>query len=163
MYKLIKLSTEWREDAYISSQGIAENENEFKNTAYGLTKTEFLEWLRVQEAWSREQMLPAGYVGQTIYWFEHEGVIVGYGKIRHQLNDSSRECGGNIGYAIDNRNRGKGFGAIFLAMLIEKAKEKPVEEILLTVEKYNPASKKVIEKCGGKMIKENSERWFFTF
>ena len=38
-----------------------------------------------------------------------------------------------------------------------------IEEIMLTVDKYNYASKKVIEKNGGKLFDENEKKWYFKF
>lgn len=161
--RLVDLSIDDGIDIYEMLQRIGSCENEFKNTAHGLTYEEYKEWLKEQFDWSLGKNLPEGYVPQTIYWLYVNSVPVGIGKIRHKLNDSSRIVGGNIGYAIDPVYRGKGYATVLLEQLIQKAKEKKLNEILLTVEKYNPASKRVIEKNGGRCIAENEERWFFTF
>ena len=150
-------------ETYEMLQRIGENENEFKNTAHGLNDVEFKKWLVQQDDWSRGQNLPAGYVAQTIYWFYDNDQIVGLGKIRHRLNDNSRNVGGNIGYAIDPVFRSKGYATKFLALLVEQTRNMGIDEILLTVERYNPASKRVIEKAGGILIKETSDRWYFKF
>ena len=107
--------------------------------------------------------MPDGYVPQTIFWLYDDEQPVGVGKIRHALNDNSRKIGGNIGYAIDPMFRGKGYATHLLSLLVIKARAMNISELLLSVEKYNPASKRVIEKCGGKLIRENDERWFFEF
>ncbi len=158
-----QLSTNDGLEVYEMLQTICADENEFKNTAYGLSYDEFKRWLIEQDAWSRGMRLPDGYVSQVIYWLLVDGVPAGMGKIRLGLNEHSRTIGGNIGYAIATSYRGKGYATTFLAMLLDKADELGVSEKLLTVEKYNPASRKVIEKNGGILIKENEERWFFTF
>lgn len=150
-------------DIYEMLQRIGANENEFKNTANGLSQDEYKEWLYEQNEWAYGRSLPEGYVSQTIYWIYDGEKPVGVGKIRHGLNENSRRVGGNIGYAIDPLYRGKGYATHLLSLLIAKAREMNIPEILLSVEKYNPASKKVIEKCGGKLIRENDERWFFEF
>ena len=46
---------------------------------------------------------------------------------------------------------------------IRKADEMGIEEKVLTVEKYNYASKKVIENNGGILYDENEFRWYFEF
>ncbi|MBQ6066462.1 MAG: GNAT family N-acetyltransferase [Clostridia bacterium] len=148
---------------YDMLQRIGACENEFKNTAHGLTYEEFQEWLKEQDDWAQGRNLPEGYVPQTVFWLFDDAVPVGFGKVRHGLNSHSRTIGGNIGYAIDPLHRGKGYATVLLGCLVEKARELNVGETLLSVEKYNPASKRVIEKNGGKQINENSERWFFTF
>ena len=151
------------EDIYEMLQRIGSCENEFKNTANGLTYDEYKAWLIQQDNWSKGDNLPENYVAQTIFWLFEEDKPVGIGKIRHELNCHSRTIGGNIGYAIDPVNRGKGYATELLKLLIHKAREIGVKETLLSVEKYNPASKIVIEKNGGKQINENDDRWFFTF
>lgn len=148
---------------YRMLQKIGACENEFKNTAYGLSETQFQDWLIQQDNWSKGIELPDGYVPQIIFWLMKEEIPVGIGKIRMGLNEHSRNCGGNIGYAIDPEFRGHGYATQLLHLLVNRAKEIELDEILLTVEKYNPASKKVIEKCGGKLIKESADRWYFTF
>lgn len=148
---------------YEMLQSIGACENEFKNTAHGLSFDEFRNWLIEQDDWSEGKNLPDGYVPQTIYWLIDDGVPVGIGKIRHALTVQSRKIGGNIGYAISPAYRGKGYATILLGELVKQAKKLGITETLLSVEKYNPSSRRVIEKCGGRIIGENEERWFFSF
>lgn len=161
MIRLIQLSVNDGNDVYEMLQHIKSNENEFKNSAYGMAYAEFKEWLVEQAMWAHGINLPEGYVPQTIYWLYDDNVPVGVGKIRHKLTDDSRIMGGNIGYAVDNTKRGKGYATILLRMLIQKSIELGIGERLLTVEKYNLASKQVIEKNGGKLIKNTEDRWYF--
>ncbi len=150
-------------DVYRMLQHIGVEENAFTNPANGMSYDVFKDWLVQQDHWSRGEDLPQSYVGQTIFWLFDNDAPVGIGKIRHALTEHSRQIGGNIGYAISSMYRGKGYGTIILKLLLEKAKEMNVKEKLLTVEKVNPASRRVIEKNGGKMVGENAERWFFEF
>ena len=161
--KLRQLSPDDGRDVYEMLQGIGENENSFKNPVRGMDFDEYKEWLIEQDNWSRGVGLPEGYVPQTLFWLMENDLPVGIGKIRHALTDFSREYGGNIGYAISSKHRGKGYGNTILKLLLEKAREMKIEEILLTVDKYNYASKKVIENNGGTLIKENDSRWTFIF
>ena len=160
---LEKLSVDDGQAIYDMLQRIGACENEFKNTAHGLTYDEYKEWLKEQADWAKGLNLPEGYVAQSVFWLFDGDVPVGFGKVRHKLNSNSRKIGGNIGYAIDPLYRGNGYATVLLGWLVEKARELNVGETLLSVEKYNPASKRVIEKNGGRLIDENSERWFFTF
>lgn len=147
---------------YEMLQHIGANENAFHNDAYGMPFDEFAPWLDSLEKHARGECLPAGYVPEHTYWLYVDDKPVGYGKIRERLTESSKAIGGNIGYAIDSRQRGKGYATKLLSLLIEEAERLGVKERLLTVEKVNPASKAVIEKCGGRLIDENELRWFFT-
>lgn len=163
MVELRVLSDNDGEDIFQMLQTIGEDENAFTNPVKGMSYEAFKEWLVQQNHWSKGEDLPQGYVGQTIFWLYDNDTPIGLGKIRHALTEQSRQIGGNIGYAISNKYRGKGYGTILLKMLLEKALEMNVKEKLLTVEKVNPASKRVIEKNGGKLIDENDKRWFFSF
>lgn len=161
MIYLKQLNVNDGNDIYIMLQGIEQNENEFTNPVKGMNMDEYKKWLTVMDNWSKGKELKEGYVPQTIYWLYDEETPVGIGKIRHKLTDSSKKFGGNIGYAISEKYRGKGYGSIFLNKLIQKANDLQIEEKVLTVEKYNIASKKIIEKNGGKLIEENDKRWIF--
>lgn len=150
-------------DVYNLLQHIGEEENAFKNPVKNMSYDEFKQWLIQQDAWSRNESLPDGYVGQTCFWLMVNNVPVAFGKIRHNLTAASRTQGGNIGYAVSSEYRGKGYGTKILNLLIQKAEEMNIQEKLLSVEKYNMASKRVIEKNGGRLVSENQYRWFFSF
>ena len=160
---LKKLDPSDGRDVYDMLQRIGSCENEFKNTAYGLSFRDFQDWLKLQYHWSYGVELPNGYVPQTIFWLYVGNVPVGIGKIRHILTENSREIGGNIGYAIDPLWRGNGYATILLHELLREADVLGISEKLLSVEKYNPASKRVIEKNNGILVYENEQRWFFSF
>ncbi len=158
---LQKLSANDGEQIYHMLQNIGAAENSFSNPVHGMSYADYKKWLIQQDDWSMGRNLPAGYVAQTIYWLLDNNVPVGIGKIRHALTADSRKIGGNVGYAISSEYRGKGYGRVILKLLIEKAKMMKLEELLLTVEKYNLPSKRVIEANGGILFHENSERWYF--
>ncbi len=157
-----KLTPSDGEDIYQMLQHIKKEENAFTNSAFGLTVDAYHAWLKQQHAWSEGRNLPDGFVPQSTYWLYLAQTPIGYGKIRHQLTESSRITGGNIGFAIALNYRGHGFAAEFLALLICEAKRMGIEELLFTVEKFNYASKRSIEKNGAEVFKENRERWYLT-
>lgn len=158
---LQKLSANDGEAVYRMLQDIGTCENSFTNPVRGMDFAGFKKWLSRQEEWSEGRNLPEGYVAQTVYWLVDDGLPVGIGKIRHALTPESREFGGNVGYAIASACRGRGYGKALLGFLLEEAKKMELDEILLTVDKYNHASKKVAEANGGILVRENSERWYF--
>lgn len=158
---LKQLTIDDDEKIYNMLQTIDRNENEFKNPVKDMTYEEFRCWLIEQDNWSKGINLPHGYVPQTIYWLYDNENPVGIGKIRHKLTEHSSNRGGNIGYAISSIERGKGYGCQLISLLKKKCDEIGVLERLLTVEKYNPISRRAIEKSGGKLIKEDREKWFF--
>ena len=161
--ELIQLSLSDGNDEYELLQRIGPCENHFLNSAYGISREQFNQWLDEQDKWSKGIDLPEGYVPQTVYWLKVDGKPVGIGKIRSRLTESSKKIGGNIGYAIDPNKRGNGYSTILLKYLLDEARRMKVDEIMLTVDLGNLASKRAIEKCGGELFMKNEERWFFRF
>lgn len=163
MIVLKKLSKSDGIEVYEMLKGIKSVENSYTNPTYDMSLSEFRNWLLQQEQWERGENLPVGYVAQSIYWLYVDSTPIGMGKIRHSLTPESRNNGGNVGYAISFSYRGKGYGTVFLKLLLDEAKKIGVEEIVLTVDIGNEPSKRVCEKNGGILFKENDKRWFFRF
>ncbi|MBR2019305.1 MAG: GNAT family N-acetyltransferase [Clostridia bacterium] len=159
---LRQLSVDDGKDVYAMLKDIEEVENSFTNPVKQMSYAQYREWLIQQDNWHRGVNLPDGYSAQTIYWLMMDEIPVGIGKIRHRLTESSRINGGNIGYAIATAYRCRGLGTELLRLLLKKAKQISCSEILLTVDKNNFASRSVIEKNGGRFIKEDDQRWFFS-
>ncbi len=157
-----KLSENDGLDIFEMLQQIQNGENAFTNPVEGMSYEQYKKWLKEQENISLGIDLKEGYVPQTIFWLMDGNKPVGLGKIRHKLTDNSRRKGGNIGLAISKEYRGCGYGSILLSELLCMMKQMEIEEYLYTVKKYNYASKKVAEKNGLKLIKENSEWWFYS-
>ena len=101
------------------------------------------------------------FVPQTIYWLYIDGKPVGYGKLRHYLNQHLLQHGGHIGYVIRPTERGKGYAKILLEKLIQESKEKGIDQVLLTCYENNMASKKVIESNGGKLENKKAGIYFY--
>lgn len=150
-------------DVFQMLQTIGKGENDFKNDVYGMTYEQYKDWLMVQFDIANGKKLPDGYVPQSIYWLYINGKPAGIGKIRWGLTTSSREVGGNLGYAIAESYRGNGYGTILFNTLVNIAKAGHCDEILATVNKDNYASKCVMEKCDGRLIRENDLRWYYSF
>lgn len=159
-YELIQLSPFDGEVFYEMLQHIGRQENDFTNPVHDMTYDEFKLWLKRQDDWSKGKNLPQGYVPQVCYWLIVDGKPVGFGKIRMGLTEQSRLEGGNLGYAVDSRQRGNGYGSKLLELLLIKAKEFELTNPLITVKKYNIASKRVAELNGAKLIKETEGWWY---
>ena len=102
------------------------------------------------------------YVPQTLYWFYVDGVPVGYGKLRHRLNGQLRLRGGHIGYVIRPTARGKRYASVFLGELIQQAANLGIDEVLLTCDEDNIASRRAIEHNNGVMIAHDGECCRYT-
>lgn len=131
---------------------VPKDENGFHNPAEPedlVDEETFKNWLTQRVLESKGENLKEGYVPQTIYWVMIEDEIVGSGKLRHYLNERLLEHGGLIGLGILSDCRTKGVGTEALKLLLEKAKEKGVEDVLITNNEDNYASRRIVEKCGG--------------
>jgi len=96
--------------------------------------------------------LPDGFVPATKYFLLEEGnsKILGVIDIRHRLNDHLlNNPGGHIGYAIAPSERRKGRATEQLRLALEICKEMGISPVLITCNKDNIASAKVIQKNGG--------------
>lgn len=156
-----KLTINDGQEIYDFLQKIDAVENDFTNEANGMTYQEFKDWLIKQDDWSQGKNLPQNYVPQSTYWLYLNGAPIGYGKIRHKLTEFSRENGGNIGYAILREHRGKGYGTYLFGELVKIGRTIGVEEFIATVKLDNFSSRAAIEKCGGKLVRQNEHFWYF--
>jgi len=99
--------------------------------------------------------LPEGFVPHSTFWLLENGrEVVGVANIRHRLNDKLRRCGGHIGYGIRPSARGRGLGIEILRHALIRAAELGVNQALVTVDKINTASARVILANGGALDSE---------
>ena len=99
--------------------------------------------------WSRGEGLPDGWVPCTTLFLEDAGRLLGLANIRHRLSEYLERHGGNVGYSVRPSERGKGHATRLLEASKEFARGLGIERILVTCSPENPASARVIEKCGG--------------
>lgn len=107
------------------------------------------EWLKYLHNWENGIDI-AGEVPQTLFLLKNNtDTILGAASIRHYLNETNIIDGGHIAYGICPLFRGNGYGNIILALALEKMKEMKIEKVLVTCDKDNIASQKVILKNNG--------------
>ena len=141
---------------------IGPGENGFINDAYEVSALEFKGYLAKKVDISRGIDPEPQWVPQTTYWLYADDQPIGYGKLRHYLNDNLRKIGGHIGYCIRPTARGKGYGNVILKEMLKKAKEKNIPRALLTCEETNDASRGVIEHNGGMLERiEDAECYYW--
>ena len=95
--------------------------------------------------------LPPGRVRAEFLVAEVNGVPIGRVSIRHQLNDYLLTFGGHVGYAVAPEHRRRGYATEILRQSIARLRTIGVEQILVTCDKNNSASRAVIETCGGQL------------
>ena len=91
------------------------------------------------------------YSPHTLYIAINDNTeIVGAIGIRWKQVPILLTYGGLIGYSIRPSQRGKGYANEMLKLALEKFKNTDIDNILITCKDFNIASKRVIEKNGGK-------------
>lgn len=102
-------------------------------------------------AWERGEALTGGWVPSTTRFLVEEGRILGVFNLRHALNDHLRRTGGHVGYAVRPSARGQGFGTRLLEGAKREARLMGIDRLLVTCDESNAASRRVIEKSGGRL------------
>ena len=92
------------------------------------------------------------------YKFEmrnESGIIAGSLGFRIRLTDALSSYGGHIGYDVETEFRGSRFAARSCRLILPLAKRHGIEELLVTCDPDNIASRKTIESIGGKLVRIN--------
>ncbi|MBL7141442.1 MAG: GNAT family N-acetyltransferase [Planctomycetes bacterium] len=113
--------------------------------------------LRRERGFAAGRNLPPGYVPASTYWLVRDGRdVVARSSLRHRLTAHLLHEGGHIGYSVRPAERGKGYGTAVCRLTIERARALGLGRVLITCDADNPASARIIEKCGG--VYENEVR-----
>jgi len=70
---------------------------------------------------------------------------------RPTINARYLHSGGHIGYEIRPSKRRQGYGTALLRLALDKARERGLDQVLLTCDEDNLGSRKVIEANGGRL------------
>ena len=158
--ELIRVQDSEYQKTYALYMTFPENDHGYLNNVYGYNYDQFLAWIEMKRNWSLGKGLPEGFVPDTTYVLSDEGTYVGVFNLRHELNDMLREGPGHIGFCISSAYRGRGYATKGLALVLEKAREKGIEEAYLSVNKDNPASLQVQLKNGATIHHESDTEYF---
>lgn len=109
---------------------------------------DFQEYLEDLYNYSHGIDLSKEEVKTSTFWLIDKKEVVGVVRIRHQEVD----CAGHIGYDISPYCRNKGYGFQILKLALEEAVKIGIEEVILTCNIDNTASKKIIEKNNGILL-----------
>jgi predicted acetyltransferase len=98
--------------------------------------------------------VPPGRLPASRFWLVRQGRVLGTCGLRHRLNDYLRNYGGHIGYSVRPAERNKGYGTLMLRLALDKARALGLERVLVTCDKDNVSSARVIQKNGGVLESE---------
>ncbi|MCU8208191.1 GNAT family N-acetyltransferase [Vibrio vulnificus] len=93
--------------------------------------------------------LPNGYLPSTTYYCVSNSEILGAIRVRAGTNANVENVIGHVGYETKPLARGKGVASFLLAWVRDNVVN---DSVIVTCSIDNPASKKVIEKCGGEYL-----------
>ena len=161
MIFLKKLSLSDDEKIYDMLQEIACNDNGFHNKVNGMSYKEFKRWLKREFAVDNGK-LEKWMVPQTSYWLYDNDKPIGYGRIRHCLNENLSQTSGHIGYAIRISERGKGYGNTILTLLLEECKKLNIDKVQIGANIDNIASNKIILKHNGILFRCSDNKYFYN-
>jgi predicted acetyltransferase len=95
----------------------------------------------------------------SCFWLIEGGLtLVGVAHLRHRLTPLLAHEGGHIGYSVRPSRRNHGLATVLLNMTLQRAKAMGLNEILVTCDKLNAASARVILKNGGRLDSEIQRR-----
>ncbi|MGP9039401.1 GNAT family N-acetyltransferase [Cytobacillus kochii] len=157
-FYLKKLTIDDNREIYEMLQDISQSDNGFHNEVNGLSYDEYTTWLEKNDQFSEGIGLEEWMVPQTTYWLFYNSIPVGYGRIRHYLNENLKSNSGHIGYAIAQSYRGKGYGHRLLKLLLQECTELGIKTVQVGVNKSNVASNKVVQNNGGVLVKNAKKK-----
>lgn len=109
------------------------------------------EWLDFEGRSARLGWSPSTtYLGVRVC----DGLLIGIIDLRHELSGLLLKYNGQIGYSVRPSERGKGYAAQMLALVLKEAENFGYRKVLVCCNKENVRSAKVIKKCGGVLENE---------
>ena len=142
--------------AWVALCGEFKQAGEKAHAGEGDTYGKFLRHCRNE---TKGRKLPEGFVPATKLFLMEEGSpkILGVFHIRHRLSDKLLHFGGHIGYAVAPSERQKGYATESLRLGLQLCRDMNINRVLITCNKDNIASAKVIRNNGGVLEDERQQ------
>ena len=114
-------------------------------------QVEFSRFIRdLNNLWDPSK-LPSGWCPDRVLWLIDGEEYIGQISIRPELGTTYLiTYGGHIGYSIRPSKRRRGYGQKILAMALAEARKLGLASVLVTCDSDNTASRKIIERNGGR-------------
>lgn len=102
---------------------------------------------------------PADRVPCSYFWITRNEEVLGFLAIRHSLNDFLLREGGHIGYSVRPSARRCGIAGHALASALPITASLGITSALLTCDETNAASRRTIERNGGRYDGSINGKW----
>jgi len=132
----------------------------YKSSFHGFDRlietASYQDWLTYIEKQKNENQIEESRVAAESLFAtsKEEDIIIGIVNIRYRLNEYLNNFGGHIGISIRPKYRNKGLGTEVLRLTLDRCKELNIEKVLITCNKSNQPSAKMIKKNGGVLAGE---------
>ena len=142
--KLVIPTMEYKEQVMKYRERFLENNDQLHGTARLEEVETYEEWLefrkRALERYGKNAVPSTNYLCIRV----QDNKLVGIIEFRHELTEFLLKHGGNIGYSIHPDERRKGYGTEMLRLMLIKCRELNKKRVLLTCDKENIASAKIM-------------------
>jgi len=156
---LKRIDTDMGIPEYKMYQEIPNDEQGAENEAHGIEYAEFKKFLKTQ-ADRKYAPLDDNQTPTLVYICYLGDYPIGDICIRTKINQYWREHSGNIFYKVRPSARNKGYGGKMLGLALEKCRKLGMREVLLQCNNKNTPSKRVIEKNGGILLRDDGSLYY---
>ncbi len=147
----LESSLEWGDDA---QHGSGVHESDDLGSVEGFTA--WVQRLAAEGDETRE--LAPGRVPAAYWWIVDDGKYAGAITLRYRLNDKLLDGGGHIGYGVRPSARKRGLATWALGAVLDRARERGLDRVLVTCDDDNAPSARTIERNGG-VLEDVRETW----
>jgi predicted acetyltransferase len=137
------------QDTYLAALREYQAEGRHLEVDYEWVAAHFKAFVRDRLEQAQEPSAFSTRVPESYFWLIDGEEYIGTTRVRHRLNDFLRRYGGNIGYEIRPSKRRLGYGKQILKLALREAKALGLRRALITCNRDNVGSRKIIEASGG--------------